>query len=162
MTTAFADAEADHPGIPLPPPFLFAGPFFAGLALQHWRPLPLLTREPHWEFLLGLAGQAVGGLLIAVTLFFFWRHRTSIIPDKPALALVQDGPLRYSRNPLYLALTLIYLSIAVGCNYFWPLVFLPLALWLINRIAIAREEKYLARRFGADYLDYQRRVRRWL
>ena len=144
------------------PPFLFAGPFLTGLALQHWRPLPLLSGSPHWEFLLGLAGQAVGGLLIAVTLYYFWRRHTSIIPDKPARALVQEGPLRYSRNPLYLALIVIYVSITVGCNYLWPLLFLPLALWLIRRVAITREEVYLERRFGQEYLDYRRQVRRWL
>ena len=76
--------------------------------------------------------------------------------------VVQDGPFRYSRNPGYLALAMIYAGIAVHRNALWAIVLLPLVLYAIEREVIEREERYLERTFGEEYLDYKARVRRWV
>ncbi len=76
--------------------------------------------------------------------------------------LTTDGPFRYSRNPAYLSMTMIYARIAILRKALWTLLLLPAVLWVIQRDQIAREERYLERAFGEEYLAYKRRVRRWV
>jgi protein-S-isoprenylcysteine O-methyltransferase Ste14 len=75
-------------------------------------------------------------------------------------SLLQDGPFRYSRNPGYLSLAMIYAGIAILWNALWAIHFLPLLLVVTQRELIEREERYLERTFGEEYLTYKRRVRR--
>ncbi len=82
--------------------------------------------------------------------------------DKPVSSLVQDGPFRYSRNPGYLSLAMIYAGIAILRNALWAILLMPLVLYVIQREVIEREERYLERTFGEEYLAYKRRVRRWV
>ena len=90
------------------------------------------------------------------------RAQTPVDPYSPSTAIVVEGPYRYTRNPLYLALTLFYLALASIVNSVWPLLLLPLVLLVIQRGVIAREERYLEQKFGEQYLRYKSRVRRWL
>jgi protein-S-isoprenylcysteine O-methyltransferase Ste14 len=87
---------------------------------------------------------------------------TTLDVDKPASSLVQDGPFRYSRNPGYLSLAMIYAGIAILWNALWAILFLPLLVLVTQRELIEREERYLERTFGEEYLAYKRRVRRWV
>ena len=87
---------------------------------------------------------------------------TTLDVDKPVSRLVQDGPFRYSRNPGYLSLAMIYARIAILRNALWGILFLPLLLVMTQRELIEREERYLERTFGGEYLAYKRRVRRWV
>ena len=87
---------------------------------------------------------------------------TTIRIDKPVSSLVQNGPFRYSRNPGYVALAMIYAGIAFLRNALWAILPLPLVLYVIQREVIEREERYLERTFGEEYLGYRRRVRRWV
>ena len=87
---------------------------------------------------------------------------TTLRTDKPVSRVVQDGPFRYSRNPAYLSLAMIYAGIAVLRNSLWAIVLLPLVVYVIQREVIGREERYLERTFGEEYLDYKGRVRRWV
>jgi protein-S-isoprenylcysteine O-methyltransferase Ste14 len=82
--------------------------------------------------------------------------------DKPVPRLTTEGPFRYSRNPSYLALAMIYAGIAVLRNSLWTILFLPVVLVVIQREVIGREERYLERTFGEEYRDYKTRVRRWV
>ena len=86
---------------------------------------------------------------------------TTCRTDKPVSSLVQHGPFRYSRNPGYLSLT-IYAGIAILRNALWAILLLPLLLLVTQRELIEREERYLQRTFGEEYLAYKRRVRRWV
>ena len=87
---------------------------------------------------------------------------TTLDVDKPVSRLVQDGPFRYSRNPGYLSLTMLYAGIPILRNALWAILFLPLLLLVTQRELIEREERYLQRTFGEEYLAYKRRVRRWV
>jgi protein-S-isoprenylcysteine O-methyltransferase Ste14 len=87
---------------------------------------------------------------------------TTLDVNKPVSSLVQDGPFRYSRNPGYLSLAMIYSGIAILRNALWAILLLPLLVLLTQRELIAREERYLERTFGEEYLAYKRRVRRWM
>ena len=93
---------------------------------------------------------------------WFARQRTTIIPNRPAHALVLDGPFRVTRNPLYLALAFLSIGAGLWLNTWWVLILLLPAIALVDRFVIRREEAYLRRRFGAEYDAYTARVRRWL
>jgi protein-S-isoprenylcysteine O-methyltransferase Ste14 len=82
--------------------------------------------------------------------------------NKPTTVLVRTGPYRFSRNPIYLAFSIFQLGIVSWVNSVWLLPTLIAAVALMVSIVIPRERRYLERRFGADYLDYKRSVRRWL
>ena len=90
------------------------------------------------------------------------RARTAIIPDQPASHLVTSGPFRFSRNPLYMSMILGYLSASVWIGSTPSLLLLPVAIVVLQRFVIRREEAYLTRRFGEEYVAYTRRVRRWV
>jgi len=81
---------------------------------------------------------------------------------KPTTALVTEGPFRYSRNPIYLALTLLYVGVALLINALWILLLVVPAVLVLRYGVIAREEAYLTRKFGEAYRQYMAQVRRWL
>ena len=82
--------------------------------------------------------------------------------DRSVPRLTTEGPFRYTRNPGYLAMAMIYLGIAVLRNSLWAILLLPLVVYVIQREVIGREERYLERTFGEEYLDYKGKVRRWV
>jgi protein-S-isoprenylcysteine O-methyltransferase Ste14 len=84
------------------------------------------------------------------------------VPGKPTSSLITDGPFRYTRNPGYLAGAMVYAGVASLTNVLWAFLFLPVVLFMMQRTAIEREERYLERKFGEEYLDYKARVRRWI
>jgi protein-S-isoprenylcysteine O-methyltransferase Ste14 len=82
--------------------------------------------------------------------------------DRPVPRLTTAGPFDYSRNPAYLSLAMIYAGIAALRNSLWAILPLTLVLYVIQREVIGREERYLERTFGEEYLAYKARVRRWV
>lgn len=109
----------------------------------------------------------VGGALIALALLIeFWalilfrRARTAIIPTRPTSAIVETGPYRYSRNPIYVGMFLTVVGAAFVLDSLWQLAALAVLYLVVRWGVVAREEAYLARKFGAAYLDYAKRVRR--
>jgi protein-S-isoprenylcysteine O-methyltransferase Ste14 len=99
---------------------------------------------------------------MAAALGRFRRAGTPVETYRPTTALVTEGIYRRTRNPMYVALTLLYAGIGFAANSLWTLGFLPPLLLVMRYGVIAREERYLTRRFGTRYLDYQGSVRRWL
>jgi protein-S-isoprenylcysteine O-methyltransferase Ste14 len=157
---------AEHPrgpGVRFPPPFIFAAAY-----LLAWWLDGRLTFEIDGggaglvQTLLGLAGLAAGLALMGWGLVTFVFARTSVMPTRPARQFVRWGPYRFSRNPMYVGLTLAYVGLALVTNMAWPLLLLPFVLATLTMGVIAREERYLRDAFGADYEDYCRRVRRWI
>lgn len=92
----------------------------------------------------------------------FWAVGTSVVPVRPTTAIVVQGPYRFTRNPMYLGLLLLYLGVAGWFGFAGPLVLAPVLVWVISAYVIAREERYLERKFGGEYLRYKTQVRRWL
>ena len=111
---------------------------------------------------IGLTTIAAGIALMVFAGVQFWRKHTSVIPYIPTTAIIQSGPFRISRNPIYVADTLCYVGVAFLLNTAWPLLWLPLVLLVMHRGVILREERYLERKFGEEYSGYKLRVRRWL
>lgn len=158
---AAAEKDPDHPGVIAPPPVIFLGFLALGLGLEWAWPTTLGIDT---RFRIGLAAGLFGiaGFLGVTGIQAFRRAGTNVPPHKPALAIVSDGPFRYSRNPLYLCLSLILAGLALGLDSLWVLVMLAPALIVIRYGVIAREERYLEAKFGDQYLEYKARVRRWL
>ena len=113
--------------------------------------------------------RALGALPIAVAVLVgFWgavqfrRHDTTIIPFEQSTALIAKGPYRYSRNPLYISMTLILVGLWILLGSLSPVVVVPLFVWWISSRFIANEERHLEAQFGRTYLEYKTKVRRWL
>ncbi|MBI1823622.1 MAG: isoprenylcysteine carboxylmethyltransferase family protein, partial [Nitrospirae bacterium] len=154
------DEKKDKPGVIAPPPLIYLTALIAALPLY-------LVFSVH--LLPGRLGPVLGIFLMSIGVFLaIWAFRvmraakTNVNPYQPATALVTDGPFRYSRNPLYMALTLLYCGITFLVNTPWPLLILPAVLFILRRGVIDREERYLEKKFGEAYLQYRASVRRWI
>ena len=151
---------ADTPGVIAPPPLIYAVPLVAGWFIDRTNPFPMMPANyAKW---IGVAAIALGIALMVFAGVQFWRKHTSVIPYTPTTAIVQSGPFRISRNPIYVADTLCYVGVAILLNTAWPLLVLPLVLLVMHRGVILREERYLEQKFGDEYNSYKVRVRRWL
>lgn len=151
--------ERTTAGVLAPPPLIYLVPLIAGLWLDRRSPIGALPTGTARI----LGSLALAGFVVTIAaLLAFRRARTRPEPWKPTTALVTDGPYRYTRNPMYLGFTCLYLGTALWFGGFWTLAFLPLALVVMTLGVIRREERYLARRFGEAYASYRRQVRRWL
>ena len=87
---------------------------------------------------------------------------TTVRPDRAASTLVITGPYKITRNPMYLGLAFVYLGMAIAGQSVWALILLPIVLAIIQRQAIEPEETFLEKCFGADYIRYKEKVRRWI
>ncbi len=142
------------------PPLLFGGTLVFGLLLHWLHPLSISTS---WAVrLVGPFLIIASGLLALSAEAAMKRAGTNVRPDKPTLAIVRDGPFQFSRNPLYLAATGLYIGIALLLNMLWPLILLIPTMVVLRWGVIAREERYLEAKFGDAYLSYKSRVRRWI
>jgi protein-S-isoprenylcysteine O-methyltransferase Ste14 len=152
--------DQDKPSIRVPPPPVYLLALLVGLLLDSRAHVPFLPCR-----VARMLGWPLVGGGIALVAWFVRTMRsadTTIRIDKPVSSLVQDGPFRYTRNPGYVALAMIYAGIAVLRNALWAILLLPLVLIVIQREVIEREERYLERTFGEEYLNYKARVRRWV
>ena len=152
-------AEEDT-GIFRGPPILYLAAFVAGGATHSAFPIHFLLAD--WlRLAIGLPTIVLAGAFWISAILALRRAGTAVNPGKPTTALVAQGPFRFSRNPLYLSLALIYLGATISLDMLWPLVFLPGVLAAIG-LVVRQEERYLERKFGQVYLDYKAKVRRWL
>jgi protein-S-isoprenylcysteine O-methyltransferase Ste14 len=142
------------------PPLVYLTSLVTGALIHLATPFPLLPRS--------LAAPLGAFLVVAAIALFsysvakFRAAGTPVPARKPTSMVVRTGPYRFSRNPIYLAFSLFQLGIAIWVNSVWLLATLVGAVALMHYFVIRREEEYLERRFGAQYLDYKASVRRWL
>ncbi|MCW2002729.1 protein-S-isoprenylcysteine O-methyltransferase Ste14 [Xanthomonas arboricola] len=144
-------------------PAHFALALGAGAWLQQGFALPLPAPTPlAW---IELAGGVIAcaGLALAVSCFIlFARRRTTIMPSGHPSRLVLDGPYRFTRNPMYLALVLSYIGLCLQLGLLWAVALVPLPWLALQWLVIPFEEARLRDEFGRAYSDYCARVRRWL
>ncbi len=150
----------DTAGVVAPPPLIYAGALTAGLLAKALLPVRFLPSNRAWVLGLPLIGS--GLLLFLFGLRAMHRAGTEVRPDRPTTSLVVEGPYRFTRNPLYLGFTLVYGGITALANSLPSALLLPLVLLVMRRGVIEREERYLERVFGEEYLQYKTRVRRWI
>lgn len=151
----------DKPGVIIFPPLLYGGAFVLVLLL-HWAwPLGILssTATAIWS---GVALLLISGALA------IWGKRTmknagtNVNPSQLATCIVITGPFRFSRNPLYLSLTILFAGLSLVVNTLWGFIALVPVLAILHFGVILREERYLEAKFGESYRQYRSQVRRWL
>jgi protein-S-isoprenylcysteine O-methyltransferase Ste14 len=145
-----------------PPPAQYALTFLVGVGvdwLMPWRPAWMTIGGVR---LAGLALAAAGLVLALVAARRFLARRTTLNPAGQPAHLVVSGAHAWSRNPMYLSLTIIYAGVALALGSAWPLILVVLPWAAMNWVLIPFEEARLSETFGEDYADYCRRVRRWI
>jgi protein-S-isoprenylcysteine O-methyltransferase Ste14 len=154
-------APVDAPEFRIWPPVALGVPLAVGLVLTAAVGDPLSVESP--------ATQWIGGALaVAFVLWNGWTlwvmasNRTAILPGGATTRVLQRGPFRVSRNPLYVGLIALDVAVALLAQSFWALLFVPVGVAALTWGAIRPEERYLSRTFGAEYEAYRARVRRWL
>jgi protein-S-isoprenylcysteine O-methyltransferase Ste14 len=150
----------DYPGVIAPPPLIYLGGLVIGLLANRRYRIPFLTRR---------VARTVGPALVVSGLAIgllgsreMRRAETNLDPRKPATTVVTEGPFRFTRNPLYPSMTMIYLGISASANALAPILLHPMVLRLMRRGVIEREERYLERKFGDEYVQYKVKVPLWI
>lgn len=154
--------EPDSAGVRFPPPLIYLGALLLGLLAERFV-------SPHsfgidWRLLatMGVLLFVAGVAMMLAAAGLFRRLGTNAPPTQPTTLIVTTGPYRWTRNPMYLAMALIYAGLAIGFDGPIALTLLPLVLIIIQTQVIAREERYLEAKFGDEYRRYKVEVRRWL
>jgi protein-S-isoprenylcysteine O-methyltransferase Ste14 len=146
----------------IPVPWVFVLAYLAGVGLEavcfnshFFSSVPILSEIGALVFLAGAVLAGRGWLL-------FRKAKTTRVPGQPSTTMVTWGPYRFTRNPMYLGLTVAYLGEAGILRQLWPLLLLPLVLTYLNWIVIPVEEEKLRQVFGTRYEEYRARVGRWV
>ena len=141
------------------PPLVYSSAIVAGALLTWLWPLP---------FALPAAVMTGAAMVLGAMLLFLFSLRalraagTPVPGNQPTTHLVQSGPFRFSRNPIYLSFFVLQLGIALLTGSLWMLATLLPSAVLVSRIVVCREERYLESRFGEQYVSYRHSVRKWL
>jgi protein-S-isoprenylcysteine O-methyltransferase Ste14 len=155
--------QGDNPGVVARPMRIYLGFLIAGVIVDGvWPAVPAQPFGGSLRFI-GAATLVVIGIAIMRSAMRRFRAAGTNVPTPmPTTVLVTSGLYAYSRNPIYIALSLIYLGLAIGADSVWSVIFLAPVLFVIRYGVIAREERYLEHKFGCAYTDYRKRVRRWI
>lgn len=152
--------KSDYPQIVVNPFVIYIVAALLAFALQRLMPLPFFDKT---------TAQVIGAAILLCSLIpgvpavrGMILARTSPNPRHSTTSLVQSGSFRFSRNPMYIGLTLMYCGLSLIFQSTWGLIFLPFVVWLITTLVILPEEKYLEEKFGGEYQTYKSNVRRWI
>ncbi len=152
----------DSPRIYIPPPVIYIGFFLVAILLQG-------ATHMNNRFFLTVTSKVLGALLIVFGLFFnfpalrqFFKTKNTVVTSKPANSLQTTGIYSVSRNPMYISLLLFYTGLSFLIGNWWHIILLPVLFLIVQEYIIKREERYLLRRFGEQYLRYTTKVRRWI
>jgi protein-S-isoprenylcysteine O-methyltransferase Ste14 len=152
--------KADSPDLVVNPFVIYIGMGLMAALLQLLLPLPFVST---------LVARIMGVVIMLVNLIIglpavrgMLKAKTSPNPNRPTSALVLSGPYRFTRNPMYIGLTLLFAGLMAFFRLPWGLLFTPVVAWLITAWVIRPEEAYLERKFGGEYLKYKETVRRWI
>ena len=153
----------DYADVVVKPPILFLGAIALGCLISWIVPLgPELGSANARALAAGGALALVGLALFILSVREFSRVGTSVVPGEPSTLLLNSGPYRYTRNPIYISFVIFYFGMAIMLTSAWMLLLLIPVLIVLQRGVIEREEAYLQSKFGDAYRKYQARVPRWL
>jgi protein-S-isoprenylcysteine O-methyltransferase Ste14 len=146
----------------VPVPWVFVLTYLLGAALQSLRPWTISPAAARASVITGGVLFAVGAVIAGWGLMIFHKARTTTVPGESSVKLVTWGPYRFTRNPMYVGLSLAYLGEAALLRQIWPVLLLPVTLAYLNLTVIAVEEAKLQEVFHDQYERYRLRVRRWV
>lgn len=154
--------DRDHDRIVAHPPVIFGIVLAVGFLVQKFYPVAIMADPGTPSKVLAGLLFVIAGVIMVSTTRLMLRKKTDPRPDRPTTTIVTEGFFRYSRNPLYLSLMLIYGGIAIHANSLWLVFSLPVLFVALKRAVVLHEEKYLETKFGDEYLRYKSNVRRWV
>lgn len=154
------NSKNDHAHVVVNPFVIYIVIGLCAVVLQRLFPL-LFVGQPSAS-LIGVTVMIISFIFGLPTVLNMLAAKTTPNPHRPTTVLVFAGPYRFSRNPMYIGLTLLYAGLMTYLQLPWGLIFLPVVIWLITIWVIVPEEKYLEQKFGAEYLNYKSMVRRWI
>lgn len=156
------ESKQDSPGVHVPPPLFYISIFIASRFIQKAISIDKALFQSR-------AIKFIGIFFFIIALFFsvsslrqFFRSKNTLIPLKPASSLQTNGIYSISRNPMYTGLAIAYLGLTCFIGNWWNIILFPLLLLIVQEYIIKSEEKYLERRFSMQYVEYRKKVRRWL
>jgi protein-S-isoprenylcysteine O-methyltransferase Ste14 len=151
---------ADRPNVLPWPPMIYVASALAAFALGRFYPLEFV--HYHVFIIFGTILTFVGFALDLWAMVVMWRARTNILPHRGADSLIDSGPFRFTRNPIYLGNTVVMMGVSFYFDNGWFLLLGLVAAILVDHLAIRREEIHLAKRFGDEWRNYSTRTPRWL
>jgi protein-S-isoprenylcysteine O-methyltransferase Ste14 len=152
---------SDTANVIIRPPIAWALAVLAGLALQWIVAIPFMPASVPADWI-GVMVFVAALTLVAWAISTITRAGSNVPTNMPTTTIVETGPYRFTRNPIYLGMCLGLVGLAIAFNNLWLLGTLaPFAL-VIRYGVVAREEAYLERKFGDAYRHYRTRVRHWL
>ena len=156
------DAETRPNRLPWPP-MIYLTAIAAAVVLMWQVPLRWLP-SPLSDLLFAVGIVAIFGVVAidVSAMRTLSKARTTIMPHKGSDHLVTNGPFSFSRNPIYLANTLLMMGVGLIAGSVWFILLGLVAAFLTQKLAIEREERHLDIRFGKRYRDYRKKVRRWI
>ena len=153
----------DSPGVFIPPPLIYAAFFLLAFLLQGYLTIKgAFFFHSHWANIIGSLFYIVGVSFIFPAGYEFVKSKNTVITAKPATSLQTSGIYSISRNPMYLGLMLIYLGLTFQFGNWWSLFLVPPLIIVMTYRVILPEERYLTRAFGDEYVEYKKKVRRWI
>jgi protein-S-isoprenylcysteine O-methyltransferase Ste14 len=150
----------DKAGVIIFPPLLYFIVLVAGLAISYIFSYKFLS--PDFAFPIGGVLLIAGFAILFRAARTFVKNNNPVNPSGSTQLIISSGIYQYTRNPMYLGLTMIFMGISILTNAWFSFVLLPPLLMIVQKGIIEREEKYLTRKFGNEYLNYKSKVRRWL
>lgn len=158
------DSEKDAANVRMFPPGIPLIVILVAIGLNQIWPIDLANEFPkslrYW-----IGGTIVASAILGLgawSVFIMRRSGQSENPWKPTSSIIERGPFRLTRNPMYLQMVVVCFGIAVTLMNFWLFLLTPVCGWLLQRLAIIPEERYLEQKFGETYRAYKNCVRRWL
>lgn len=155
-------AKQDHAGVYIPPPLIYIAVFLTAVLIQRFVPL-------NNSFFFTAASKVIGSAMLLIGLIFnipalrqFFKTKNTLIAIKPANSLQTSGIYSVSRNPMYISLLFFYIGLSFLIGNWWNFILFPLLILIVQEYVIKREEKYLVRKFGEEYIAYKTKVRRWV
>jgi protein-S-isoprenylcysteine O-methyltransferase Ste14 len=156
------ETNKDNPGVYIPPPLFYAITFLAAVLMQKLVPLEKVFFHTTTAKIIGAIFIVAGLLFNFPALYRFLKTKNTVVTIKPATSLQTTGIYAVTRNPMYISLLLVYCGLTFLVGNWWNLILFPFLFLVVQEYIIKREEQYLQRRFGQEYLDYKAKVRRWL
>ena len=145
-----------------PPPLIFLGAILLGVLVQRKGMRLSLPFAPGLRVAASILILACGVSLVISARIWFTRTGQSPIPWKPTPELILRGPYRFTRNPMYVGVTLVVIGLGIVLNNLWISLFAGPALLAVHFIAVLPEERYLAEKFGESYRSFLAQVRRYV